>query len=338
MHAFSRPFLTSALASLLLATACSGSGMTAPETARNAAPARKSDMTPEEAQATLDSVRDKLFPESAKNPLQTPASLDDVEAILNLDQIDLFAAGVKFAKADKSPRGIALAAQIELSWGENLRLLAHAADEVSAELREERRAMQQAVATGKGSADQKEQLAALDTFIRNEEGLLDAASALAPVHIQEGVRMAEVLVRKAPTDYEGYRVLADYYRMVGDWNAFDVAVKDVERLRPESVGLKFVKAVALAERDQDFDGANKLLAEALAKNPKFARAQVQVFVIASGLSKKREALQALKAINPNHQLVRLVGAVYDRVFEAREKRRKRVTSYDWRSGAAVDGR
>lgn len=322
----------STLLSLAGAFSCSSPRtLSESHTASAMAPARASAMTPEQAQKVLDDANAQLFAANAQNPLRQPKSLDDVLAILQSDQIDLFAGGVKFAQTDSSLKAKVLAAQIELAWGEDLRIIAQTVDLLSADLRQEKRELQELDAVGKLSADDKRRLEAVSTLVEHQESLLGAASTLAPVHLAAGAKLAESLVSTTPADYEGYRVLADYYRIRGEWPRYDAMVAEVQQRHPQSTGLLFLKGIALAEREGDYDGASKLLAEAVAKDPKFCRAQAQLFFLARGLTKKREEVAKLKAMNPQHQLVGLTGPIIETVYEAREKRRQRMPHLEMRS-------
>ncbi len=323
--------LLSFVLSLAGASCSSPRTLSESHTASAMAPARASSMTPEQAQKVLDDESAKLFAANAQNPLRQPKSLDDVLAILQSDQIDLFAGGVKFAQNDPSLKAKVLTAQIELAWGEDLRIIAQTVDLLSADLRQEKRELTELDAVGKLSADDRRRLEALGTLLDHQDSLLAAASALAPVHLAAGAKLAESLVSTTPADYEGYRVLADYYRIRGEWPRYDAMVAEVQQRQPQSVGLLFLKGIALAERQGDYDGASKLLAEAVAKDPKFCRAQAQLFFLARGLTKKREEAAKLKAMNPQHQVVVLTGPVIETVYEAREKRRQRMPGLEMRT-------
>lgn len=315
-----------------LSAACSNTRtLSESRTASAMAPARSSSMSVDEAQSVLDQAKTKLFPDAAADPLANPKSLDDVLAILRADQIDLFPSAAAFAKKDASRKARVLGAQIEIAWGENLRIVAHTIDLLSPDLRQEVRDLEEKQAVGKLPADGQKRLESLKILIEDETRIVQAASRLAPVHLNKGSEMAQTLVQEKPEGYEGYRVLADYYRIRGEWDRYDAMVKEVEKLHPDSTGLRFLKGIALAEREGDADGAAKLLAEAVAKEPKFCRAQAQLVFLASGLTKKYEEYQKLKAMNARHQLVALAGPVIENVYATRERRRTQAGRLDWRS-------
>jgi hypothetical protein len=84
-----------------------------PRTTSEMAQSRSSTMTAEQAQNLLDDLQKKLAADDAQNPLRAPKSLEDVLAVLQSDQIDLFPEAVKFAKAQNNVKGRTLAAQLE---------------------------------------------------------------------------------------------------------------------------------------------------------------------------------------------------------------------------------
>ncbi len=304
--------------------------LSTPRTTSEMAPPRASAMSTEQAQAVLNDLGKKLAEGDAQNPLRAPKSLDDVLAILQSDQVDLFPAAVKLAKADPSPKAQTLAAQIELAWGENLRIVAQVMDVLSSDLREEARELAELEAAGKATPQDKVRLERVETIVNEGGPIVSALSRIAPTHIREGAALAERLVKTTPEGYEGYRVLADYHRMRSDWPAFDAMVKEVEQKNPNSVGLLFLKGISDAERKGDFEGGIRQLKEALAKDPKFCRAQAQIVFMSTGLTAKFDEYAKLKAMNPKHQLVVVAGPVIEAVNETREQRRTRIRRLDWR--------
>lgn len=66
--------------------------------------------------------------------------------------------------------------------------------------------------------------------------------------------------------------MADYYRVRKQREPMDKELAEVERLRPESNGLKFIRGAALAQFDGDYDSAIIHYYEALAEEPMFVKA------------------------------------------------------------------
>ena len=299
-------------------------------TTSQAAAPLPSKLTVEQADKIVNEARGAFAHADAANPLRQPKSLDDVLAILRTDQIDLFSAGVAFAEKDGSPKAKVLQAQLEICWGENQRIVAQLMDSLSGELREEVLELREAEAAGKLSPADVERVQRLEALLADENPLVPALSKLAPTHLAKGRVLAESLVNAAPADYEGYRVLADYARIRGDWDKFDSLVKEVQTRHPGSTGLLFLQGIEVAERSRDFKAAADYMRQALAKEPRFARAQVQLFLFAEGLDAKLAEFAKLQASSPQHQVVVLVGPVLREAVTAREERRKRLRRTDWR--------
>lgn len=320
------------LGSIVLAgCGASPKALTDTHTTSQMAPVRSSTMSVEDAEKIVAEARKQLRENEGANPLRNPKTIDDLLAILQSDQIDLFAPGVKLANSMQDRKAKVIAAQMELAWGENERIVAQIVDMFASDLREERRELLEAEAAGKLTAEDKKRLDLLETLVRNSNPLIDALSRLSPFHIGEGAKLAEKLVEGTPEGYEGYRILADYYRIRGDWTNFDAMVKEVETRHPKSTGLLFLKGIALAERNGDLEGGTKLLREAIKQDPMFTRAQAQIVFMAQGLTAKYSEYLKLKAMNPSHQIVVLAGPVIEQVYSNREKRLKQTRKLDWRS-------
>lgn len=299
-------------------------------TASEAAAAPTSTMSVEEAERVLREVRGAFHHVDADNPLRTPKSLDDVMAILRSDQMDLFDAGIKFAKQDGSKRARVLEGQLQIAWAEGQKITAQLLDSLEGELREEVLELRELEAADKLNEAEQKRLDRLEILLEDAKLLVPALSRLAPIHLAEGRKIAEGLVAEAEHDYEGYRVLADYARVRGDWARFDELVAKVEQLEPDSIGLLFLKGVATAEHERDFDAASDFMRKALAKEPKFARAQAKLFLFANGLDAKLVEYEKLKKLNPHHQIVTLVGPALQDAVEVRAAREKRERRTDWR--------
>jgi hypothetical protein len=279
--------------------------------------ADKADLNLEEAERIVETYhRRHEIREASANPLKEPRSLDDVMAVLRSDEILLFPGAVKFASAEGSPRGKALAAQLLVAWGDAQLLLAELLARATLDLEQTRAKLDKESAEGKLSEADKPRLERARQTLTDIEGVERALRRVGQRHINDGATQAQALIAAAPNDYEGYRVAADYYHVTEDWQRFDQMVKEIERRHPQSVGLLFLRAEAARDRDKDPGTAAKLFKEALDRDPKFARAQAALLLLAPDLSSAHAELQSLSKINPDHQLVRWVGPTLERDFRA----------------------
>jgi hypothetical protein len=278
--------------------------------------ATQADLSPDDAERIAEAYRKRHEARAANpNPLKDPHSLDDVLEVLRLDEIDLFPGAVRFASAEGSPRGKALAAQILLAWGDGQHLLGHLLDRAGHDLEGYRARLERKQAGGKLGASEQERLQRVNKSLADLEGVERALRLVGNKHIAEGMKLAEQVIAAAPNDYEGYRVAADFYHQREDWTSFDGMVKKLEALKPDSNGLVFLRAEAARDRDHDNLAASRLFKDAVVHDPKFTRAQVGLLVLQPDLNGAYTELQKLKQINPNHQIVRWMGPVIERNYE-----------------------
>jgi hypothetical protein len=277
--------------------------------------ASRADLSVDDAETIADAYRRRHELRAANpNPLKDPKSLDDVLEVLRLDEIDLFPGAVKYATAEGSPRGKALAAQILIAWGDGQHLLGQLLDRAGHDLEGSRAHLERKQAAGKLDAAEQARLERVRKSIADLEGVERALRLVGNKHIADGMKLAEQVISAAPSDYEGYRVAADFYHLREDWAQFATMEKKIETLKPDSNGLTFLKAEAARDRDHDNSEAKRLLKEAIQRDPKFTRAQVNLLVLQSDLNGAYTEYERLKNINPNHQIVQWMGPVLERNY------------------------
>ena len=288
-------------ASLSLLLACATAAPPAPQQC----PAPAAGLSLQEAQSIVHEFESRhLQKDASAPPPAAPQSLDDVLEILRSDELDRFPAGVAFAAQQPGPEARALAAQIELAWGEAELTLSQAFTQTAT-------ALQKALRTAPPGND-------LRARLETNRVVADALARLAAEHTADGARHAREVIAAAPDNYQGYRVAADYYRMRERWEDFDAAVAKLTALNPGSNGLVFLRGVAALDRDGDAPSAAKFFREALAKDPKFVRAQAQLMRAQPGLAGRHAELLKLKALNPRHQLVVWAGPAIESAWQSRE--------------------
>lgn len=283
--------------------------------------ARTVSLTLDEAKALVADFEARQARESDGSGLREPKSLDDVLEILKRDQLDLFPAGVAFAaKTPDDPKAAALQAQIELSWGEALQILGEVFADVTGQLRQTAHDLEIQAASGELSDKQQQRLEGLRETLSKNDGISDALSRLAAEHVGIAARLAKEIIAKSPSDYHGYRVAADYYRLRGDWANFDEMMKKLEAANPGSNGLVFLRGTSALTRDGDAAAATRFLRQALENDPKFTRAQALLVLSRSGVRDTYAEYQKLRALNPHHQIVVWVGEAFTQAFEAQRSR------------------
>ena len=124
--------------------------------------------------------------------------------------------------------------------------------------------------------------------------------------------LAEQLVLAKPDHYIGYRVLADYYRLLGDKATMAEQLAEVRRLNPESVGLLFIEGAAKAGFDKDYKGAIALYDTALERDPNFVKALYFKALAYSAMPDDETAKSTMEAVlkaSPEHPGARLYFSV-----------------------------
>lgn len=255
------------------------------------------------------------------DPLAQPKSLDDVLEILRRDQISLFPAGAKFAASQEGLRAKVLHAQIELSWGEGQRILSDLLFSATANMRETLHDLQHRDQAGKLNEAEKKELTSTAEALSELDEIELALASKGAEHLAAGVALAKQIQASAPEDSHGYRLIADYARIEEDWPLFDQAISKVD---PASTGLLFLRGVEQVDRFGKRDKGIELFKQALAKDPKFTRAQVHLMLARANIGEAYAEYQKLRQMNPKHQIVMYAGEAISRAYGAWRTRMART--------------
>ncbi|MFA6034363.1 MAG: hypothetical protein WC889_15795 [Myxococcota bacterium] len=261
----------------------------------------------EEAREVVTSFEKAQAVKADANPLKDPKSLGDVLEILRLDQVDLFPAAIRYTAKLDTIEALVLRAQIELAWGEAQLVLSDASANLSRQMRDELKEARTRAAAGVRDEMNQSIIDTLGPYVEKTTRNSDALMRLAAEHVADGAKLAREVIKRAPTDYHGYRLEADYYRLRGDWTAFDGMMAKLRELNPESNGLTFLQGVEAGSRLGDKARALAYFKKALEKDPKFVRAQVQIYNLMSEKKISPVEFENLKKMNPNHQIVLWIG-------------------------------
>ena len=247
-----------------------------------------------------------------------PKSVDEVVEILHLDEVNRFPDAVAFLATQKDARSRALNGQLELDWAEGLSLLGEMNQNLAERLREFTAASEKKAAADGLSPDEFRALGELRAAVLETQQTAKVLEIAAAEHLARGLAIASEVIKANPNNYLGYRLAADSYRLRRDWKSFATMLAKVEKTNPASNGLLFLKGVAAAQRDRDAVAAVKFLSAALAKDPKFARAQAHLVLIAPSLEEARVELGKLAAISPQHPFVVWTSASLAKLGEVEE--------------------
>lgn len=267
---------------------------------------RTGSMLPSVAEAIVSGAERELASLAEPHPLESPETLEEVLAILKADRVDLFAAGV--ARADALSEGEhrveaqALAAQLELTWGESHRLVGRLLERrlstIESQLRE-----QEIRAIGGHREELAAQRRRLTPTLERSRALSEALIIVGERHIAEGASRSERLLASEPDHYLAHRLAADFHRLRNHWREFDASIATLSRLRPDSTGLKFLRGAAATNRFEDRALARRHLRAALDDDPEFTRAQVHLMTVQEDSSGLHAEFEALRRLSPNHAMV-----------------------------------
>lgn len=258
-------------------------------------------------------------------------SLDDVLAVLKSDNLDNFPAAVQFLEQQKGNESLALHAQIELAWGEAQQILAELLSRAQQSMVHQRQKLEAKEVSGHGlKEDEIQELEQLKKTLSQIEDVVLSLERVAREHFTTGGKLAREIIEIAPSDYHGYRVIADYYHLIGDWDSFDGAVAKLEQTNPSSIGLLFARGMEQLDRFGDRQKAASFFNKALERDPDFMRAQVQLLLLQSDIPDAYRQYQALLKKSPAHQIVRWAGPVIARSYQQWQMQLRRTEEFNRR--------
>lgn len=285
----------------LLMTACT------PEAGKPAAaPPCPTTATHREPKAVLADFAQRHQLTPADEPLRHPKTIEDVDAILHLDQIDLFDGASELAAKLPGNDALALHAQIELSHSEAQLLVAEVLGETVTLLTPLVRTLRFRQASGLTTNEERAKLDELNGTLAEAREVASALREQAADHARDGADLTQKLMAKQPDGFRGYRLAADYHRLRGDWKSYAEDLVTLEKLNPKSNGLLFLAALGLQEEGKTGE-ASRLLQTAIERDNRFVRAQAHLVLLQTTPDAAQAEMEKLKAMNPRHQLVAFAG-------------------------------
>ena len=309
---------TSLAAIVVVTAALSALGCTTAAPKPEERPARSVGLSLHEATALVETFESKQVP-PGKRPA-APTNLEECLAVLKSDRLDLFPDAVKFLEAQSAPEATALRAQVRLAWGEAELTVAEVLASLADRLDERVRALQVRKLVGADRAKLEADQAKLNLYRDTDQAL----RLLAAEHVAVGMEDANKVIAEKPDDYVGYRVAADAHRLRSEWREFSEMVVKVEESNPDSNGLVFLRGVAAQMRDGDAVEASKLYRQALERDPQFVRAQAQLVLVQTNIFEQKKELEKLRAIAPDHQIVRWAGPGIDDAYQVALERQQAI--------------
>jgi hypothetical protein len=299
------------MATVLLAclAAVALAGCATPSNARHKA------LTLVEAKAIVAAFEARQVPPSSA-VVVAPGEAGALE-VLKSDRLDAFPAAIAAiasmearddAGGDVDVTGVALRAQLHLAWAEAELTVAEVLARTATSLDTTVRALE---VRGDQGVEEQQHLERERERIASYRETDEALRLLAAEHVDAGYREADLVIQHAPDNYVGYRVAADAARLRNQWQRFGELLTRVEAHNPDSNGLRFLRGVAAWMRDGDASTAAGFFRSALQHDPAFVRAQAQLVLVAPTIMEQHRELEALKAMSPDHQIVRWAGPGID---------------------------
>ncbi|HEV8551353.1 MAG TPA: hypothetical protein VGQ57_20030, partial [Polyangiaceae bacterium] len=118
-----------------------------------------------------------------------------------------------------------------------------------------------------------------------------------------------------PSDPRTYRVAAFYYLMTGTWGRFDETMQRLAANEPDDADLLYLRALEAFKRHERRDETRAFLQRALSVNPELVRAQAKLVLIQDDIAASHAELVQLRALAPEHPVVRITGPIIDAEYE-----------------------
>jgi hypothetical protein len=241
--------------------------------------------------------------------------------IIQQDRLPEFDKARRFAAGRQGAEALTLRAYLDLSYAGALMTAAWILEEERRQDMTELRQLSQARPLedpGSSKADQ-ERAAALEAKSADLRKVVRALRVLSEEPLRSGSDLAEQAIRQNPKAQLAYLANANYFRLRGQWLEFDRMMRYADEGSEDPPVRTYLRAMEAFERYVDPQRCEQLLKETLAKNPDFVRAQANLVLIDEGTEAKHEELQRLKAMSPNHLVVRLAGPMIEDEFRTTQE-------------------
>ena len=301
---------------VLLALGCTKSAGKGPESPTSI-------LSMEEALAVVRAERGELG--LAEDQAAAPSSLAEVMTVMRHDQSERFAKTRDYLVTLPGVDALALRATLEMLWAEGQLTVADLAREHAKQKDADLRSLEDTLKLQPNDQALQARIVEAKRAADRERKLRDALETLAQPHYDLGMNLGGEVTRRNPERADGYTVLANLYRLRGEWSDFELNMQKAQTRAPERTGQLYARALERASRLGDRVGAREGLVALMGEAPDLARAQAQLVLLQDDVEARYEQLQKLKAINPTHALVVLEGQLIEREYAtARELRAAEV--------------
>lgn len=250
-------------------------------------------------------------------PPNTPVtSMAQVLEIIRGDRLPEYDAARRFAAGRQGPEALTVRAYLDLSYADALMTAAWILEKQQRQDLTELRQLQQSRPFQDAAAaeNDKARAAALQAKTADLRKVVRALRVLSEAPLRSGNDLAEQAIRQDPKAQLAYLANANYFRLRGQWLEYDRMMRYADEGGEDPPARTFLRAMEAFERYVDPARCEKLLKETLAERPDLVRAQANLVLVDEGTVAKYEELQRLKAMSPNHLVVRLAGPMIEEEY------------------------
>ena len=274
-------------------------------------------MRPPEAAQVVREFQDAYGLPPVAPPGTPVTSMAQVLEIIRGDRLPEYEKARRFAAGRQGAEALTLRAYLDLSYAGALMTAAWILEEERRQDLTELRLLQEARPFADESTTKEEQARAaeLRTKTADLRKAVRALRVLSEGPLRSGADLAEQAIRQDPKAQLAYFANANYFRLRGHWLEFDRMMRYGEDGEADPPIRTYLRAMEAFERYVDPARCEKLLKETLAQRPDFVRAQANLVLIDEGTEAKHDELQRLKAMSPNHLVVRLAGPMIEAEYK-----------------------
>jgi hypothetical protein len=255
-------------------------------------------------------------------PPDTPVtSMGQVLEIIRGDRLPEYEAARRFAAGKQGSEALTLRAYLDLSYAGALMTAAWILDEERKQDLTELKLVSQAQPFEDAEATKKDhaRAAELRTKAADLRKVVRALRVLSEGPLRSGKELAEQAIRQDPKAQLAYLANANYNRLRGRWLEYDRMMRYADEGTEDPPVRTYLRAMEAFERYVDPARCEKLLKETLAKRPDFVRAQANLVLVDEGIEAVHEELQRLKAMSPQHLVVRLAGPMIEEEYKTSQE-------------------
>ena len=300
----------------LALSACSSSKSTTTDGSTIGAGIDVESMRPPEAAQVVREFQDAYGLPPVAPPGTPVTSMAQVLEIIRGDRLPEFEKARRFASGRQGAEALTLRAYLDLSYAGALMTAAYILDEERRQDLTELRQLTQArpLEDPEGAKEDQARVAELTAKTADLRKVVRALRVLSEEPLRSGSDMAEQAIRQDAKAQLAYLANANYFRLRGQWLEYDRMMRYADDGPGDPPVRTYLRAMESFERYVDPARCEELLKETLAKRPDFVRAQANLVLIDEGTEAKYEELQRLKAMSPNHLVVRLAGPMIEEEY------------------------